>query len=465
MTQDFTRFDAYVDAHVPEYIARLQTLCRIRSIAAEGGPAMREAATLVADLSARAGLDVTIEPTRDGPPVVLAQGGGAQGGVGSRGLLIYNHYDVQPPDPLDEWRVPPFDAEIVDDVLFARGVADNKSNVVARLAAIEAYRATFGALPLRLACVFEGEEEVGSPHLAQFAADHAGLLRTLDGCVWESGYKDEAERPVISLGLKGVISLLARVRVMVADAHSGNGGLYPNAAWRLIEALSTLRQPDGRVTIDGLWAHIRPPSESEEAALQTIPIEEAAVQRNQGFQGFLGGLTGVAALRRLMFEPTVTINGIWGGYTGPGSKTVIPAQANAKLDIRLVPDLTPALALELVRRHLDRRGFTDVEIVEEEEGLMPARTDPAAPIVQAVIAALAAVHGRPPVVQPTSAGSGPMYQLCYAQGRAYSIPAVSFGIGWAHSNAHAPNESMRLADFTEGIKVIGRLIAQFALTG
>ncbi len=453
MTADFSQFDAYVEAHASDFVARLQALCRIRSVAAEGGPAMHEAAELVARLSHQAGLDVAQVSVQGAPPVVLAQGG-----AGSRGLMIYNHYDVQPPDPLDEWRVPPFEAAIVDGVLYARGVADNKSNVVARLAAVEAYRATVGELPVRLACVFEGEEEVGSLHLAQFAADHAALLRTLDGCVWEAGYKDEAERPVIMLGLKGVVSLLVRVRVMNADAHSGNGGLYPNAAWRLIEALSTLRQPDGRVTIDGLWDHIQPPSAAEEDALRTIPFEAEAIQRHLGIAGFLGALAGEAALRRLMFEPTCTINGIWGGYTGPGSKTVIPAQANAKLDIRLTPNLTPALVLDLVADHLARRGFTDVAVTEEEEGLMPARTDPTAPIVQAAIAALADVHGQPPVVQPTSAGSGPMYQLC----QAYDIPAVSLGVGWAHSNAHAPNESMRLSDFVEGIKVIGRLIDRFA---
>jgi acetylornithine deacetylase/succinyl-diaminopimelate desuccinylase-like protein len=452
MKASFSRFDAYVDEHVDEYVRRLQALCRIPSIASVGGPAMLEAAAMVTELAATAGLDATLAAA-GGPPVALCQGGG-----GSRGLLFYNHYDVQPPDPLDEWRTPPFAAEIVDGVLYARGVADNKSNVVARLAAIEAYRATIGELPLRIACVFEGEEEVGSPHLARFAADHAALLRSMDGCVWEAGYKDEAERPVMLLGLKGVVSILMTVRVMNSDAHSGYGGLYPNAPWRLVEALSTLRQADGRVTIDDIWDYVRPPLPAEESAIAAIPTEDEAVQQRKGFSGFLGGLKGVDALRRLMFEPTCTINGIWGGYTGLGSKTVIPAQANAKLDIRLTPDLTPALAMDLLRKHLDRRGFTDVEVVEEEEGLMPARTDPAAAIAQAAIAALADAHGRPPVVEPTSGGSGPMYQLC----QAYGIPAVSLGVGWAQSNAHAPNESMRIADYIEGIKVIGRVIESFA---
>jgi acetylornithine deacetylase/succinyl-diaminopimelate desuccinylase-like protein len=452
MNVSFSQFDAYVDQHADEFVRRLQALCRIASIASVGGAPMDDAAAVVSELAATAGLDVTLA-NAGGPPVVLCQGGS-----GTRGLLVYNHYDVQPPDPLDEWRTPPFAAEIVDGILYARGVADNKSNVVARLAAMEAYQATIGELPLRVACVFEGEEETGSLHLAQFAADHADLLRSMDGCVWEAGYKDEAERPVMLLGLKGVVSILLTVRVMNSDAHSGYGGLYPNAAWRLVEALTTLRQPDGRVTIDGIWDHVRAPSAAEEAAIAAIPTDDEAVQQRKGFSGYLGGLKGVDALRRLMFEPTCTINGIWGGYTGLGSKTVIPAQANAKLDIRLTPDLTPAIALDLLRKHVDRRGFTDVEVIEEEEGLMPARTDPTAPIAQAAFAALAAVHGQAPVIEPTSGGSGPMYQLC----QAYGIPAVSLGVGWAESNAHAPNESMRITDYIQGIKVIGRLLEQFS---
>ena len=261
MSESFAKFDAYVDDHAGEFVRRLQELCRIPSVAALGGAPMREAAAVVAELATRAGLDVKLADA-GGPPVALCQGG-----RGPRGLMMYNHYDVQPPEPLDEWRTPPFAAEIVDGILYARGVADNKSNVVARLAAIEAYRDTIGELPLRVACVFEGEEEVGSLHLAQFAADHAELLRSLDGCVWEAGYKDEAGRPVAMLGLKGVVSILMTVRVMNGDAHSGYGGIYPNGAWRLIEALGTLRQPDGRVTIDGIWDYVRPPSPAEEAAL------------------------------------------------------------------------------------------------------------------------------------------------------------------------------------------------------
>jgi acetylornithine deacetylase/succinyl-diaminopimelate desuccinylase-like protein len=450
---DYRAFDAYVDAHAAEYVAPLIELCRVPSVAAEGGPAMAQAAELVLALCQEAGVDAELVPTAGGPPIVLGQAG-----AGLRRLLIYNHYDVQPPDPLDEWLSPPFEPTVRDGILYARGVADNKGNLAARLCAARAYREVFGALPLRLTYVLEGEEEVGSPHLAGFARDHAALLRTMEGCIWEAGYKDEDDRPAASLGLKGILTVELHVRTAATDAHSASGGLYPNALWRLTEALSTLRAPDGAVLIDGLREHVRPPTEAEMAMLERLPYDAVAVQRRMGIQGFLGGLTGVPALRRLMFEPTVTINGMVGGYTGPGSKTVIPCRALAKLDIRLVPDLTPDLALGLLRDHLARRGFDDVTVIAGEDGLMPARTDPHAAIVAVVLAALTEVHGVAPNVYPSMAGSGPMYQLCQAHG----IPAISTGVGWARSRNHAPNESVRLVDYIQGIKVMGRVFGAFA---
>jgi acetylornithine deacetylase/succinyl-diaminopimelate desuccinylase-like protein len=452
---NYQALDAYVDAHVSEFVDRLIALCRIPSVAAEGGLAIVQAADAVVDLCRQAKVAAELVPTDGGPPIVLGHTG-----RGERRLLIYDHYDVQPPDPLDEWITPPFAPAIRNGALFARGVADNKGNLVARLCAVQAYREALGELPLGLTFVFEGEEEIGSPHLDGFARAHAELLRTMDGCIWEAGYRDEADRPTISLGLKGILSIELHVRTASTDAHSANGGLYPNAIWRLVEALHSLRAPDGTVLVDCFLDPIRPPAAADTALLERWMFDAEAIQRRMGMAGFLGGLSGVAALRRLIFEPTCTINGMVGGYTGPGSKTVIPARAMAKLDFRLVPELTPELALALVKAHLVRRGFDDVDVVEIECGLMPARTDPAAPIVRSALDAMAEVYGIDAIVHPSMAGSGPMYQLC----QAYGIPAVSLGVGWSQSRVHAPNESVRIADFIQGIKVMGRVYGGFAMT-
>jgi acetylornithine deacetylase/succinyl-diaminopimelate desuccinylase-like protein len=338
-------------------------------------------------------------------------------------------------------------------------VADNKGDLIARLSAIQAYQETIGPLPVRILYVIEGEEEVGSLHLFKFSRRHEGLLRTADGCLWEYGYKNPDGQPVINLGVKGILSVELWVRTAASDAHSSNGGIYPNAAWRLIEALTTLRSPDGRVLVDGFMDHVRQPSAAVVGLVERLPFNEAKVLQAQGLKhGFLAGLTGPALLRRLYLEPSCTINGMVSGYTGEGAKTVIPAEAMAKLDFRLVPDLTPDLALRLVRDHLARRGFHDVDVVDAEDGLMPWRTDPNAAIARAIQAALAETSALRPVVNPSPSGSGPMYELCGLHG----IPVAATGAAWYDSRIHAPNENIRVADFLENVKVIGRLFRRFA---
>lgn len=452
---DFQVFDACVETHAAEFLGQLEALCRIPSISAQNGPAMQQAAEAVAALCKAAGLAVTSYPhPKGGPPLLLAEGGS-----GARTLMIYNHYDVQPADPLEQWETPPFEPTVRDGKLYARGVADNKGDLVSRLLAIKLYQETVGPLPVRILYVIEGEEETGSSHLFSFSAAQRDLLSQADGCLWEYGEKDDAGRPKVSLGVKGVLEVELRVRTASSDAHSANGGIFPNAAWRLLEALQTLRSPDGRVLIDGLADHIEPPNTAQLEMLAQLPYDSAAIAATYGLrEGFLGGLTGTAALHRLLFEPTATINGIWSGYTGPGGKTVIPSKATAKVDFRLVPALTPRLTKRLLVQHLQRRGFHDVEVVEIEDGLLPARTKPESAIAQAVIQAVAATSDIAPLVFPSSAGSGPVAELCGIHG----IPVASTGVAWSRSFVHAPNESIQIADFLRGIRLMGRLLSIFA---
>ena len=450
----YETFDTYVDTHAPAILERLASFCRIPSVSAENGPAMGQAADFVVSLCREIGVHTELSPQPAGPPVIVGKAG-----AGARCLMIYNHYDVQPPDPLDEWHSPPFDPLIRDGKMFARGVADNKGDLIARLTAIQAYQETIGPLPVRILYVIEGEEEVGSLHLFKFSRRHEGLLRTADGCLWEYGYKNPDGQAVVNLGVKGILSVELWVRTAGSDAHSSNGGIYPNAAWRLIEALTTLRSPDGGVLVDGFMDHVQTPSAPVVDLVDRLPFNEAKILQAQGLKhGFLAGLTGPALLRRLYLEPTCTINGFISGYTGEGAKTVIPAEAMAKLDFRLVPDLTPALAMKLLTEHLARRGFHDIEVIDSEDGLLPWRTDPNAAISRAIQAALAEVNAQAPVVNPSPSGSGPMYELCGMHG----IPVAATGAAWYDSRIHAPNENIRVSDFLENIKVIGRLFQRFA---
>jgi len=341
-------------------------------------------------------------------------------------------------------------------MLYARGVSDNKGNLMARLQAIEAYRATVGELPLRIRVLYEGEEEIGSEHLADFVRENAARLRA-DGCIWEAGYKDAAGRPTISLGLKGIAYFELRVRGAKSDVHSSQGTIIPNPAWRLVWALSTLKDAEDRITIDGLMDHVRKPDAADIALLERLPYDEGETKRIHGIDSFVRGLTGTPLKLKHFFEPTCTICGITSGYSGPGSKTVLPAVASAKLDFRLVPDLEPKLVGELLRKHLDRRGFGDIEITPFH-GEKPSRWPNTTAVAQAALAACADTYGREPVVYPLMVGSGPMSQVCDELG----IPVVGFGSGNAASANHAPNENIAIADYVDHIRAFGRFIHAFA---
>lgn len=396
------KFNAYVDANAGRFIAELQEVCRQPSISAQN-VGLEETARMVLERLKQVGAEARLLQVEGAPPVVYGELG-----RGPRTLLIYNHYDVQPPEPLELWESDPFDPQIRQGAIYARGVADNKGNLMARLQAIEAWQATQGELPLRVKFVFEGEEEVGSPHLARFVAEHRGLLEGADGCLWESGYKDTAGRPVITLGLKGIMYVELRARGAARDLHSAWATVVPNPAWRLVWALASLKDEEDRITLDGLMDHVAEPTAEELAMLATIPFEEEKIKADYAIPRFIRGLSGLELLKKHLYEPTCTICGFATGYTGPGSKTVLPHEAMVKVDFRLVPNLTPELVLDLLRQHLDRRGFSDVEIVELG-GEHPARSDPQAPIVQAAVEAARAVYGQEPVVYPLMAGSGPMY--------------------------------------------------------
>ena len=449
---DFSAFDAYIEAHIEDALADLIALCRIPSV--EGRKeALGEAVAKVRELAASAGIAAqSVAPRADRPPIITGE-------VGDTGplLMVYNHYDVQPEDPLDAWETPPFEPTLRGGHLYARGVADNKVNLVARIFAVRAWNAVYAALPLRLRFIWEGEEESGGEQLAAFVDARHEWIGEAEGCLWESGYRDDSGAPVISLGVKGLLCRELRCKTASSDAHSGQGGLIPNAIWRLINALNTMRAPDGTVTIDGFQERVVIPSTADLALLDPLPWSAEEYRERYGVDMLVGGRTGTEALKVLFFGTSCTINGISGGFEGEGTKTVIPATARAKLDLRLVPNLQPALVLDLIRTHLARRGYEDIEVIPFEGNTMPARTSPESAIAKAAVEALYAVGGVAPIVYPISPGSGPMYELCQAHG----VPAANFGCGWSGSHVHAPNENIRVSDFVEGIKAFGRLIEAF----
>jgi len=453
------RFAAHIEANRARYYDELRTFLRQPSIAAQG-IGLEETAALTAERLRRLGAEVQVLRLgqEDAPAAPVVYGSLGQHPEGTRRtLLVYDHYDVQPPEPLELWHSPPFEPAERDGKLYARGVADNKGNLMLRLQAIESWLATEGALPIRINFLVEGEEEIGSVHLEEFCHQHAGLLKA-DGCLWETGGRNALEQPAIYCGAKGICYVELVARGASHDLHSSNSTIVPNPAWRLAWALGTLKAPDERIRIPGFYDRVRPPSDADLRALETIPIDDDALLADFGIGEFLGGVRGIERLKVHLFSPTCTICGMVSGYTGAGSKTVLPSEARAKIDFRLVPDMDPDEIVRLLRAHLDAHGFGDIAILEFGHE-RAARSDPSAVAVRAMSAAIEATYRQPAVIYPTMAGTGPMYPVCEALG----TPVTSgCGTGYQGTLIHAPNENSRLADYWDAMRCMGAFIRAFA---
>jgi acetylornithine deacetylase/succinyl-diaminopimelate desuccinylase-like protein len=444
----FTRFDRYVDRHGRSFAERLQALCRMPSVAARG-TGMRAMAEAVEQVMQRVGVGTRSFRMGTGYPVIYGECGG-----GPQTFIVYGHYDVQPVGHLTDWSVGPFAATIIDGKLYARGAANSKGDLAARLAAVEVYQKTLGKLPVSLRFVIEGEDGLGSPSLYRFTTEHADLLAA-QGCIWDEGYRDTKERPVISLGFKGITFLELRAHGARSDLHSKWGAIVPNPAWRLVQALATVTSPKGVITIDGFSSHIAPINDEDAEALKAIELDEAGLKREFRIAGWVRSMKGSALVKEHIFGPTCTICGIQTGHTEAGAKTVLPSTAMARLDFRLVPDLSPTIVLALLRQHLDRRGFKDIEIIELGSAPL-AKSSSKSSIARAVIDSVAEVYGIPPLVYPMDPSSGPVGAVCGVG--TPPTPVASFGISYAGSNPHGPDENVRLDDFLQSIKFIGRVI-------
>lgn len=446
----FTRFDRYVDRHARSFSERLQALCRMPSVAARG-TGMRATAEAVELIMQRGGTGTRSFKMGTGYPIIYGECGG-----GPETFVVYGHYDVQPVGHLTDWSVGPFAATIVDGKLYARGAANSKGDLVARLAAVEAYQKTFGKLPITLRFVIEGEDGLGSASLYRFTTEHADLLAA-EGCLWDEGYRDTKERPVISLGFKGITFLELRAHGARADLHSKWGAIVPNPAWRLVQALATITSPKGVITIDRFASHVAPINAEDAEALKAIELDEPGLKREFRIGGWVRSMKGPALVKEHIFGPTCTICGIQTGHTDAGAKTVLPSTAMARLDFRLVPDLTPDIVLKLLRDHLDLRGFKDIEIIELGSAPL-AKSSATSKVARAVIEPAAEVYGMLPLVYPMDPSSGPVGAVCGVSSP--PTPVASFGISYAGSNPHGPDENIRLDDFLLSIKFIGRVISR-----
>ncbi len=441
-----------VDSSKENLLEELKEFLRMPSISARAGDegGFRECAEWVRSKLEEAGAEARILET-DGHPVVYAEIGS-----GEKTLLSYGHYDVQPPEPLELWESDPFEPTIRDGALYARGVADDKGDVMARIQALRLYQEEHGTLPFRLKFFIEGEEEIGSPNLAPFVRSNSKLLQA-DACLWEGSMKDEAGHPVIFCGTKGLAYVELRAHGASHDLHSMYGGIAPSPAWRLVQALRTIKDEHGEITLDGFEELIEPPSEKDLEAISRIPFDDAALRKSWGVEALDRYLTGEDALREMLLRPTANIAGIMSGYTGPGSKTIVPSEAFVKMDFRLVPGQSPGPVVELIRAHLKSRGFDDVEVVDLH-GVEAAKTPVDSPVVRTSVETWRDLGREDAVVYPTIGGSGPTSLIATELG----IPTVMTGnVAHAGSRIHSPNESARLEDYFEAIRYFTRFFERF----
>jgi len=445
-----TDIDRYVEAHRQEHLDRLFAYLRIPGISAHGA-GMAESAEHALGLLRGAGLNARLCPTVGAPFVY----GEALVDPARPTLLIYGHYDVQPADPLDLWHSPPFEPTIRNGRIYARGVADNRGQHLAHILGLEAWRDCRGTLPLNVKVLLEGEEEVGSPRMPGFVADSRDLLRA-DVCVISDGGVDDSGRSVIRFGVRGVLSFELRARGAARDLHSGHWGeIAPNPIWTLVRLLATMKNGAGVVTIDGFGETVAPLSAEERAALAAMEGAQDEALRSIGLSEMQQHPARTLGERRAGW-PSFTISGLHGGYGGPGSKTVLPCEAFAKCDIRLVPDQRADDVLAMVRRHVARHA-PGVEVISHG-AMEPSKTPLDSPYAAPVRRAIARVDGTEPMLLPAMGGSLPEYPFTHTLG----IPCLGVPFANADEANHAPNENMEVKRFHRGIRIAAALLEEIA---
>ena len=437
----------YVDENLDTFIEDLKSICSIPSISAQD-KGIDECVTRIREILEESGLNVQILEMEGANPLIYGE---YKPENYSKTIIFYNHYDVQPADPLELWTSPPFEPSIRDGKIFARGVADNKGNIIARVKAVESILKTAGDLPVAVKFVFEGEEEVGGVSLPKYIDKYKDLFEADIG-VWESGDRHESGKPSVKLGYKGIAFFEFFVRKADRDVHSGRAGLVPNPVWRLVEFLSSLRDEKGKILIEGFYDDVDLNEEDEEF-LKEIPFDGDEIKEQFGLNEFVGKFEGFEALKSLYLKPTCNIDGIYSGYTGQGTKTIVPSEAFVKIDFRIFPGQRPENLLENLHKHIEKHEFTDVE-VKYHYGYESAKTPPSSFAVDIVRDATRKTYGMEPLIYPISVGSSPVYNFINKLG----IPTVSTGAEYWGSLVHSPNENIRIEDFKLAVKNIVNII-------
>ena len=442
----------HVDSNLNNLISDLQTLIRQPSVSAKN-EGIEECAKLVKKLLKKSGLKSEILRLKKGvAPIVYGEIKSKQNPT--KTLMFYNHYDVQPAEPFDLWDYPPFSGTRKGNKIFGRGATDDKGELITRIKAVEAYLKTIGDVPCNIKFVIEGEEETGSAHIEKYLKKYKKKF-SCDGVIWEFGYVDAKNRPIIGLGMKGLLFVELSIKESIIDAHSSLAVLIKNPAWRLIEAVSTLRDSNGKILIKDWYNEVTPFSKKDLKLISKEPFDENVFKKEFGIKSFVGDKKGMDAKKALAGGATCNIAGFVSGYTGDGAKTVLPGEALVKIDFRLVPKMDPKKQVMRLKKHLKSKGFGDVKI-KVFHGEAAARTSSSEPFVTQVKEAADKSFGKS-ILNVSNAGTGPMYPFV----QILKAPCISIGSTYMFSRIHSPNEFARVDLLKKTTKCICLIMKNF----
>ncbi|HFI0143181.1 TPA: M20/M25/M40 family metallo-hydrolase [Streptococcus suis] len=443
------------DAIIQHYFEKLKVLISKKSIFAQQ-IGLLDVATYLKEMFEEAGAEVILDDSY-AAPFVMAKFAATV--PNAKTLIFYNHYDTVPADADQVWeKGNPFELTISDGYIYGRGVDDDKGHITARLSALKKYLARQnGHLPVNVIFIMEGAEESASVDLDKYLAKYKEDLLGADLLVWEQGHRNSLHQLEIAGGNKGIVTFDLQVKSADLDIHSSYGGVIDSASWYLLSALQSMRAADGRILVDGIYEQVQEPNERELAL-----VEEFALATSQSMKDIYGLTLPTLVedrrefLKRLYFEPSITIEGLSTGYLGQGVKTIIPAQASAKMEVRLVPGLEPHDVLDKIRQHLNKYGFAKVEVIFTL-GEMSYRSDMSHPAIVNVIELAKKLTPEGVAVLPTSPGTGPMHTVFHALG----VPIAGFGLGNANSRDHAGDENVSIADYYSHVELVEELIASY----
>jgi acetylornithine deacetylase/succinyl-diaminopimelate desuccinylase-like protein len=458
---------SYVETRKEDLIADLQSLIRQRSVSARK-QGLEQCAAVVAGIMIKAGINTRIlnlpkdgnldDPSSAAPPIVYGEVKTKRKTNGpARTLMFYNHYDVQPEDPIELWEHDPYEGVIEGEYIYGRGSSDDKGELVTRIKAVEYYLKCFGDVPCNIKFLIEGEEEIGSVHIGKYLARYHDEF-SCDGVIWEFGYVNEQNIPIITLGMKGLLFVELTAVGPNRDAHSSLAVLIENPAWRLVQALNKLIDSTGKILINDWYKEVRNLTESEKAFLQTESFDEIRFKTEYGINSFLNNVQGTEIQKALVSMPTCNIAGMISGYTGEGAKTIIPSTANVKIDFRLVPEMNPLIQFERLKKYLAENGFDERSLkVRFLHGEAASRTNVNDPFVDSVSESAREVYGDAKI-SVSSPATGPMDSFS----KNLNVPCISIGSTFIYSKMHSPNEFARTDLLLKTTKCMCGIMERFA---